>query len=70
MGNVNAIQTILAREAGRITTPIACKRLSLTIKDLLALRRRLLESALGVRPLPPLTAAEVERALLSTMRTA
>lgn len=67
MADIASIETILERERG-LPTAVACKRLGLSVRDLLALRRRLLESALGVRPLPPLTAAEVEQALLHERR--
>ena len=67
-----AITVILARERGYnpavvngngISTPVACKRLSLSPTELLRLRRRLLEPALGVAKLPPLTFAEVKQTL-------
>ena len=70
MADIDAIQTIVAREAGRVRTSIACKRLNLNVTGLLALRRRLLCRALGVSRVPLLSAAEVERALLSKRKTA
>ncbi len=43
---------ILAREAGYIPTRTACFRLDVTATELLRLRRKALEAALGVAKLP------------------
>lgn len=52
-----AASVILLREAGYIRAKDACQRLNLPPGRLLALRRRLLETALGHR-LPPLAVEE------------
>lgn len=79
MADVDAVKVILNRERGYqpavvkgngISTAVACRLLNLSPKDLLALRRRLLERTLGKLPLPPLTYAEVETALLSETKNA
>lgn len=70
MADLDAIQTILARERGYIRTSVACKHLDLSITDLLALRRRLICQALGVSKAPLLTYAEFERALLPERKNA
>lgn len=66
--SLNAVQVILDRERGRIRTSVACKRLELPVTDLLRVRRQMLERALGVRPLPPLTYEQVEQALTQNER--
>jgi hypothetical protein len=47
-----ALLVLLAREAGYIPTRTACFRLNVTTTELLRLRRRMLEAALGVAKLP------------------
>jgi hypothetical protein len=49
---------LLAREAGYFSTAAACRRLEVKPKELLALRRRALEEALGIKPLPMLAKPE------------
>jgi hypothetical protein len=44
---------LLARESGHVPTSVACYRLNVSKGELLRLRRRLIERALGVAKLPP-----------------
>jgi hypothetical protein len=46
---------ILAREAGFLKTVGACRRLNLSTTQLLAMRRQMLQQALGVPKLPKLS---------------
>jgi hypothetical protein len=54
--DLNDALTILARESGYMRTAEACRRLNLSAKEMLALRRRMLQQALGTRVLPDLSA--------------
>jgi hypothetical protein len=56
--DLNAARVVLAHEAGYLTTPNAARRLNLSNRQFLALRRELIQQALGVPQLPKLAVPE------------